>query len=211
MRIVNLNINGEVSKYNLPTAWNEVSIGEYSKLMIELSKEGASEIQLILKSLEALLGIDVGKLSKVPIKQLKLAYAQLQELTSTMPNIELNRVIEIDGIEYGIIPDFNELTLGEFVDLDNYLQDSWHNLDNILSILYRPIINRDGNSYIIEQYDLKTFRDRVNIFNNNLSIDTAYGALVFFYLIGKKQLDTMQLSLEMKVKSKKKESLELMK
>jgi hypothetical protein len=211
MRIVNLNINGEVSKYNLPTAWNEVSIGEYSKLMLELSKEGASEIQLILKSLEALLGIEVGKLSKVPIKQLKLAYAQLQELTSTMPNIELNRVIEIDGIEYGIIPDFNELTLGEFVDLDNYLQDSWNNLDNILSILYRPIINRDGNSYIIEQYDLKTFRDRVNIFNNNLSIDTAYGALVFFYLIGKKQLDTMQLSLEMKVKSKKKESLELMK
>lgn len=211
MRIVNLNINGEVSKYNLPTAWNEVSIGEYSKLMIELSKEGASEIQLILKSLEALLGIDVGKLSKVPIKQLKLAYAQLQELTSTMPNIELNRVIEIDGIEYGIIPDFNELTLGEFVDLDNYLQDSWHNLDNILSILYRPIINRDGNSYIIEQYDLKTFRDRVKIFNNNLSIDTAYGALVFFYLIGKKQLDIMQLSLMMEVKSKKKESLELMK
>lgn len=211
MRIVNLNINGELSKYNLPTAWNEVSIGEYSKLMLELSKEGASEIQLILKSLEALLGIEVGKLSKVPIKQLKLAYAQLQELTSTMPNIELNRVIEIDGIEYGIIPDFNELTLGEFVDLDNYLQDSWNNLDNILSILYRPIINRDGNSYIIEQYDLKTFRDRVNIFNNNLSIDTAYGALVFFYLIGKKQLDTMHLSLKMEVKSKKKESLELMK
>tara|TARA_R110001632_G_scaffold100069_4_gene207104 strand:+ start:2510 stop:3142 length:633 start_codon:yes stop_codon:yes gene_type:complete len=201
MRIVKLNINGEITKYNLPTSWNEVSIGEYSKLMRELDSDDVSEIQLIIKSLEALLNIELGLISKVPIKQLKQAYSQLQELTSTMPNIELNRVIEIKGIEYGIIPNFDELTLGEFVDLDNYLQDSWINLDKIFSVLYRPILKRDGDDYIIEDYDLKSVKDRREVFKSNLSIDTCYGALVFFYLIGRKQLDNTLSSLEIESKS----------
>ena len=92
-----------------------------------------AEIELMIKSLEALVGIDGGILSRVPIKMLREAYKQLGELTSNMPSNELSRVVEIDGIEYGIIPDFNELTLGEFVDLDNYLQDNYNNLNKIFT------------------------------------------------------------------------------
>lgn len=196
MRIVKLKIDDKATEFKLPTSWDEVSVAQYSKLMLAIEKEGTTEIELMIKSLEALVGIDGGILTKVPIKMLREAYKQLGELTSSMPSNELSRVVEIDGIEYGIIPDFNELTLGEFVDLDNYLQDNYNNLNKIFAVLYRPVIERDGNNYNIEPYSLKNISDRRELFNNRLSIDTVYGALVFFCSIGSKHIESTLYSLE---------------
>ena len=196
MRIVKLKIDDKATEFKLPTSWDEVSVAQYSKLMLAIEKEGTTEIELMIKSLEALVGIDGGILSRVPIKMLREAYKQLGELTSNMPSNELSRVVEIDGIEYGIIPDFNELTLGEFVDLDNYLQDNYNNLNKIFAVLYRPVIETDGNSYNIEPYSLKNISDRRELFNNRLSIDTVYGALVFFCSIGSKHIESTLYSLE---------------
>lgn len=195
MRIVKLKIDDKVTEFKLPTSWDEVSLGQYSKLMLSIEKDGSTEIELMIKSLEALVGIDGGILSKVPIKQLREAYNQLGELISTTPNNELSRVIEIDGIEYGFIPEWDDFTLAEFVDLDNYLQDSWNNMQKIFALLYRPIKSRDDNKYIIDTYSLKNIKERRELFNNRLSIDTVYGALVFFCAIGTKHIESMHSSL----------------
>ena len=201
MRIVNLIIDGVVTKFKMPSTWNEVSIGQYSKLMLSIDKEGISEIELMIKSLEALVGIDGGVLNKAPLKQIKIAYGELSDLTVKLPSNELTRVIEIDGIEYGIIPDFDDISLGEFVDLDNYLQDSYNNLDKVFSVLYRPIVKRDKDKYLIESYDLASVKDRRKLFKERMSMDTIYGALVFFCSIGSKQLESMLSSLEMESKN----------
>jgi len=196
MRALELNNNGVVVKYELPTSWSEVSLGQYSKLMNALDNEKATEIELIVKTLEALVGISSNELTKVPLKYLKIAYSELIELTSTMPSNELKKIIDVGGTAYGFIPDFDELTFGEFCDLDNYLQDSWNNLDKILAVLYRKITDRDNDKYKIEEYTLEGITERRELFKNNLSIDTIYGALVFFYHIGSKHIKTMLYSLE---------------
>ena len=211
MRIVKLKIDDKVTEFKLPTSWDEVSLGQYSKLMLSIEKDGSTEIELMIKSLEALVGIDGGILSKVPIKQLREAYNQLGELISTTPNNELSRVIEIDGIEYGFIPEWDDFTLAEFVDLDNYLQDSWNNMQKIFALLYRPIKSRDDNKYIIDTYSLKNIKERRELFNNRLSIDTVYGALVFFCAIGTKHIESMHSSLAREAeKIQKKKAMQIM-
>ena len=196
MKVIELIVDDKVSKYELPTEWNEVSISQYSKLMKVLDNEDASEIELIIRTLEALVGIESRVLTKAPLKYLKGVYIELAILTSKEPANHLKKVIEIDGVEYGMIPDFNDLTLGEFVDLDNYLQDSWNNLVKIFAVLYRPIVERKGDKYIIEDYTLKDIKERREIFSDKLSIDTAFGAMVFFYDIGSKLIENMVSSLE---------------
>ena len=178
MKVIELIVDDKVSKYELPTEWNEVSISQYSKLMKVLDNEDASEIEVIVRTLEALIGIESRVLTKAPLKYLKGVYIELAILTSKEPANHLKKVIEIDGVEYGMIPDFNDLTLGEFVDLDNYLQDSWNNLVKIFAVLYRPIVERKGDKYIIEDYTLKDIKERREIFSDKLSIDTAFGAMV---------------------------------
>ena len=196
MRVLELDNNGVATKYELPTSWSEVSLEQYSKLMIALENDSSNEIEAVIKTLEALVGIDVSTLSKVPLKYLKTAYAELSTLTATMPSTELKRIIDVDGTAYGFIPDFDALTFGEFCDLDNYLQDSWNNLDKILAILYRRVIKREGDKYKIEPYSLDNIKERRELFKNNLSIGTIYGSLVFFYTIGSKHISTMLSSLE---------------
>lgn len=199
MKIVELYNNGEASKFKMPTNWREVSIGQYSKLMLAIDKKDSNEMELMLRSLEALLDMSLTLLNKVPIKQLRAAYKELRELTASMPTNELSRVIEIDGVEYGLIPNFDELTIGEFVDLDNYLQEPYHNLINIFTILYRPVLKRDGDKYIIEDYNIGTTFDRSKIFNANMSIATVYGALVFFCNIGRSYMESTLSSLEIEM------------
>lgn len=197
MKVIELIVDGKVSKYELPTDWKEVSISEYSNLMKVLDNDNASEIEVIVKTIEALVGIESRILTKAPIKYLKEVYGELSILTSKQPSKYLKKVIEIDGVEYGMIPDFEDLTLGEFVDLDNYLQDSWNNLVKIFAVLYRPIVERKGDKYIIEDYTLKDIKERREIFSNKLSIDTAHGAMIFFYDIGSKLIKNMESYLEM--------------
>lgn len=196
MRVLELDNNGVATKYELPTSWSEVSLGKYSKLMTALHNEESSEIELIIKTLESLVGISTTQLTKVPLKYLKIAYAELSTLTSTMPSTELKRIIDVDGTAYGFIPDFDELTFGEFCDLDNYLQDSWNNLHKIMAVLFRKVVARDKDKYSIEEYTMKGIKERRELFNSSLSIDVVYGALVFFYHIGSKHMTTMLSSLE---------------
>ena len=196
MRVLELDNNGVATKYELPTSWSEVSLGKYSKLMTALNNDESSEIELIIKTLESLVGISTTQLTKVPLKYLKTAYAELSTLTSTMPSTELKRIIDVDGTAYGFISDFDELTFGEFCDLDNYLQDSWNNLDKIMAVLFRKVVARDKDKYSIEEYTMKGIKERRELFNSSLSIDVVYGALVFFYHIGSKHMTTMLSSLE---------------
>jgi len=205
MRILELHIGDKTERYEIPTAWNEVSIGQYSKLMTVIEQiDDISEIEAVIRTLTALIGISSSQLSKVPVRQLKEAYAELGTLTSTMPNNELKKVIEIKGKEYGFIPDFDNLTMGEFADLDTYLQDSWSNLDKILAVLYRPVTGRKKDKYLVEHYSLDDIKERRELFRDNMSIDTAYGSIVFFYTIGSELTDTMLCSLSLEVEKKKK-------
>ena len=197
MRALELINNGDVVRYELPTSWSEVSLGSYAKLMSALENDATSEIELIIKTLNALVGISTTELTKVPLKELKIAYAELSTLTSTLPSNELVKMIDVNGEAYGFIPDFDLLTLGEFVDLDNYLQDCWSNLDKIMAVLYRKVtkVNKDG-SYEIEEYNLKSSKASRELFKDKLSIDVIYGSLVFFYALGSKLMIDMELSLE---------------
>jgi len=203
MRGLEFIIDNEVKKYELPTSWDEVSISQYSRLMKVLENDTINEVEMMIRTLEALLDIDAKLLVKVPLKYLKEVYVELEPLTKELPSNHLKKVIEIDNIEYGIIPDFDDLTLGEFADLDNYLQDAYANLDRIFAVLYRPVTKRIGDKYLIEDYTLKDIADRREIFADKMSIDTVIGALVFFCNIGRKFIESTLSSLEMENQKQK--------
>ena len=206
MTRLEISINGETKEYQIPVKWDEVSIKQYQELMVVAENEDLSDIEIMVRSIAALTGAEVEHLTKAPIKHLRDVYSTLSELTSKMPNNELRRVIEIEGVEYGFIPDMNDLTFGEFIDLDTWLQDGYKNIVDILAILYRPISKRKGERYIIEEYDTSTTTDRGSIFSKSMSIDSVYGAIVFFCDTGSKLIETTLYSLEMQ--KKKRNSME---
>ena len=59
----------------------------------------------------------------------------------------------MNGVEYGFIPDLDELSLGEYIDLDGNIS-KWEQMHIAMNVLYRPIKNSKAGKYNIVDYDV---------------------------------------------------------
>lgn len=112
---------------------------------------------------------------------LQIKYNDLKEITNHIYSLlekdtDLVTVFKLEDIEYGFIPKLDDITLGEYIDLDTYL-GSWKNMHKAMSILYRPIEYRKGDRYLIEDYKGTGDADKML----NVSLDVPLGAMVFFW------------------------------
>ena len=55
------------------------------------------------------------------------------------------------SIDFGFIPDLENMTFGEYVDLDNFITD-WQSMHKAMAVLYRPITFEKNDKYLIEEY-----------------------------------------------------------
>ena len=52
---------------------------------------------------------------------------------------ELFKEMQTDtSVEFGFVPKLDELSFGEFIDLDKYLQD-WDSMHKAMAVLFRPV------------------------------------------------------------------------
>lgn len=176
--------------YYIPTKWAEVSLGKYMQFMANYNEE-ATETQKEIVLLSAFTGVPLEKLEQIKKQSLDKAVAEISKLFEKPANKDLNLIVEIDGIEYGLHPNLSELKLKEFVDLDMKLEGGWEAMDEVMSILYRPVTDKKKGKYKIEDYDYRTATKRALLFKDNLSIDTVNGAAAFFLTIG---IDYIQIT-----------------
>jgi len=93
---------------------------------------------------------------------------------------------EFDGVEYGFIPKLDDISVGEFIDLDEYIKDA-KQLHKIAAILYRPVTNRNGKLYDIEKYEgTSKYADTMM----KVDYKVVLGALVFFWNLGNSLLQS---------------------
>lgn len=101
------------------------------------------------------------------------------------------QTVVINGVRLGFVPDLNDLTLREHIDLDSYAQEIWKkdgndytNLPKLMAILFRPVTDIFGKYYRIEPYDSERVKYYIDVVNL-LTMDKVNGALVFFSTIVK--------------------------
>ena len=198
---ISLNNKGQEEKFTLISSWKDVTVENYARLVKYNDLNGAQ------KSLHTL-----GLFTDIPkhlIKQIDVV--SLGQVLSTINQLQredtevYTHTFKHEGIEYGMIPDLSAITLGEYADIETFIsRDIIDNLCEIAAVLFRPIVNKEGNSYTIEAYELKSARQRVESFKT-LSASQVQSALVFFWNLGSGLLATMglysdQMVLEMQKK-----------
>lgn len=114
---------------------------------------------------------------------------------------EFHQSFNLNGVDYAIMH-FDEMTLGEFVDMDILANDPMREkkLHQMMSILYRPITETDlkgKKKYKIEEYDHDSSFDRADEFLQ-LELKIVKGAISFFLSIPKACFDLMLDSLKEK-------------
>ena len=92
----------------------------------------------------------------------------------------MKRIIEIDGKEYGFHPKLDDITLGEWADIETFIKNGLEkHLPELMAILYRPVLEKKNDIYTIEAYD-----GDISIRSEEMkkmSAEQVQSALVFFY------------------------------
>ena len=86
---------------------------------------------------------------------------------------------KLGGVEYGMIPNLDEITYGENKDLLAMLTD-WKTMDKAMAVLYRPITKSSFGTYEIEQYSGKHIKENSK-FLEHMPLDIVLGAKLFFW------------------------------
>ena len=161
-------------KLSIPTTLNEITLGQYQEFSkLDLKKE--AEVQS--KMIEIFC-----KVPKEVVRSMKASdITEICTIINAMFDVEhilINR-FELNGVEYGFIPDLENISFGEYVDLDTFMGED-DNLHRAMNVLYRPIDLKQGQRYTLKEYDPDT-----NEQAKDYPLNACFGAMVFFYNLGK--------------------------
>jgi hypothetical protein len=187
---VKINKEGKVKEFKLINKWEDVTIETYSKLMTFTNGTKSSEA---LATLTELSNIPEELLKQLELKHIVLMLEKLSHLQS-QEDTTLKNIIEINGVEYGFMPDLDSISLGQYADIETFIKNGIDkNLPELMAVLYSPIKLKKNDIYIIEPYD-GDIRLRTEEMKQ-MSATQVHSALVFFYHFGSVLLTTLQLSL----------------
>jgi len=175
---VQIKEKGKKKTYNVITNWSEVTLDRWVKL---LKIKEVSKPEEAKRTILALSNIPERLLDKLELYHIAIIMRNLSEVQKD-ENSCLNEIIEVNGKEYGFHPDLDSLTLGEYVDLDTFIKDIDNKMPEIMAILFRPIVAKEGKLYQIEAYDGK-IKLRAEVMRN-MPAEKVQDALVFFYNFG---------------------------
>ena len=91
---------------------------------------------------------------------------------------------------YGFIPKLEDMSFGEYIDLDTYIGDM-ENLHRAMSVLYRPIKQKYEDKYLIEDY-----KGEETELMKSMPMDAVLSSIIFFYHLGMDLSQAMMNSLE---------------
>ena len=184
---------GKEKTYKVVDSWDEVTLEKWQQLVLGKKKSKTAEAKETIKALSTL---PVKLIEQMSLSDVATIFERLSKL-----QIEgkLKKVFEIDGKEYGFLPDLDEITLGEYADIEQYIKVGYEkNMHKVMSVLFRPITSREGKMYSIEAY--KNGRERAEKFKKKMSAEQVQQSLVFFWSLGKELSMTLPLFLMEKVK-----------
>ena len=169
-------------KLIVPTSLNEIPLVQM--LEYEQLSNDMDEMDKVLNALSIFCNVSIKDIKNIPMDAINKAIQLLQTTLSEKPKFEPK--FELNGVKYGFIPNIDELTTGEFIDIENYQKSK--ELYKMMSVLYRPvIIEGQGNRDDIMPYDGK-----VNEEFKMMPCGVAYGATVFFWSLGIDLLNCMK-------------------
>ena len=159
----------------VPTELSDVTLGQYQKF-IKVQKTNEDPTFIAQKMIEIFCNIDLKDTFNIKVADVNEIVGILNKLFDDKPNLVTK--FKLEGKEYGFIPKLEDVTLGEYVDIDNYLKD-WDNMHLAMNVLYRPIKMQYGDKYDIVDY---TGKETVDM--KQMPLDVAFSSLIFFYHLG---------------------------
>ena len=173
---LNLEIDGEEKVYDIPTNWDDITVGKF----IEIVKLNEINYKWDLNKIMEMMGI----LTTIPKDDVELlpveSFMEIQDKFSflkTDVDKKMKNSIVINNEEYFVKNDFNDLTLGESITIETLIKqvdNPVYILDQFLCLLLRR--KKNGK---LESFKTTFLTDRIDLFRK-IPITDVYQNIIFF-------------------------------
>ena len=163
---------------NVPDSLNEITLYQYQRFEKLIQENEASHF-VNQKTIEIFCNIDLKDVARIRIADIDDLISHLNNLLQQKP--KLTKTFKLRNYEFGFIPKLEDMTSGEFIDLENYLS-STETFNQAMAVLFRPIKSKVKDLYIIEEYESSYKYSEVLKY---MPLDIALGSMVFFWTLQK--------------------------
>ena len=166
----------------IPNDLKEITLKQYQKFL-KIQDNNKDNLFIQAKMIEIFCKIKMQDALNIKLEDAD----RISSIIATMFELKpaLVKSFKLNEIEYGFIPDLNEITLGEYIDLDTYI-GKWDSMETAMNVLYRPIKQKLGKRYLIKDYDPDK-KDRLL----DMPMDAVFSSILFFYRLGMDLSKTM--------------------
>ena len=160
---------------DIPSSLNDITLGQY-KEFLNIQKNIKDDKFLEVKMIEIFCNLKSSQVMLLKVKDSEMISKTINNLFDKKPNLVIH--FKINNKEYGFHPQLDELTLGEYIDLDTYIGD-WENMEKTMNVLYRPVIAKLKDKYSIDEYKVETSEALLN-----MPMDAVLSSIFFFWNLG---------------------------
>ena len=166
---------------SLPESIADITLEQSVQLdKLNAKRDTLDDMSFIKRFLVIFTGMKYRDISNVNVDDFNMMFAQVTKALETESPFQDR--FTLDGIEYGFVPNLDEITIGEYIDLSNY-GNSLETMNKVMAVLFRPVIKTDVfGSYEIAAYD--GTKDRAEVMKK-APMNIVSGMLVFFCSLSK--------------------------
>ena len=170
----------EKVKIVVPNSLAEITLGQYQEYLKGIDKlDPEKDAKTVNKKLiEHFCGIEEKLVDKVAYKDVIKVVNVIS--TAFEKDYELVQLFKLLDVQMGFIPKLDDMSLGEYVDTENFLGD-WQNMHKAMAVLYRPVNFKKKERYTIAEYSPS---DEISHLMKEMPLNVVMGCMVFFYRLG---------------------------
>lgn len=161
---------------NVPDSLNEITLYQYQRFEKLIQENEASHF-VNQKTIEIFCNIELKDVARIKIADIDDLLLHLNNLLQQKP--KLTKTFKLGVYEFGFIPKLEDMTSGEFIDLENHLS-STETLHQAMAVLFRPIKSKVKDLYTIEEYESSYKYSEVLKY---MPLDIALGSMLFFWTL----------------------------
>ena len=186
-------------EFNLINSWSDVTLELWLKL---IDFETGTKTEEATETIAALSDIPRQLVKELALSDVAVIMSKIGELQAKQ-DTDLKRLIEINDVEYGFMPDLDSISLGQYADIETFIKNGIDkNLPELMAVLYSPVKKKNDNGvYIIDAYD-GDIRLRAEEMKQ-MSAEQVQSALMFFFALGRVFSEILPLYLMERLKEMK--------
>ena len=175
-------------KFQVPASLKDIPLKDYIayQKILDANEDAQDSEFVTMKMVSTFCNVSYEDLQKLSLTQYDVVVQMLQDVFGQKPTFR-NR-IKIGDTDFGFIPKLDDISLGEYVDLENYMKSptTYH---KAMAVLYRPVTLKVKETYLIEDYEGS---DKYAEFFLDCDLETTLGAMLFFWNLGSELLISMK-------------------